>query len=150
MAQRWQVQAKIFCYCLSREAPHNAIVQLRSLSPAVAAAADAAVMAALWDCQMLDSCSQVASDREVDCTSFTRRDACRQAGARTTGCLSTTAVSTAEGTVFEICMRWAGCVCSPVWLPPLLLWMQHHQQLLHLLQQQEGPAAWHRRCCCCW
>lgn len=35
-------------------------------APAVAAAAVAAVMVVLCDCQMLDSCSQVASDREVD------------------------------------------------------------------------------------
>jgi hypothetical protein len=43
--------------------------------PAVAAAAVAAVMVVLCDCQMLVSCSQVASDREVAWISRTSRDA---------------------------------------------------------------------------
>lgn len=46
-------------------------------------------MAVLCDCQMLDNCSQVASDREVDCTSFTKREACTQAGqARQVVCIT--------------------------------------------------------------
>lgn len=44
----------------------------------MAAAAVSAVMVVLCDCQVLDSFSQVASDREVDCTSLTRREACTQ------------------------------------------------------------------------